>query len=56
MQQRDRGFGENTLREGETGGGIGDTDSWGVESTQGLQDSTEESRNLQRGSWGRLHG
>jgi hypothetical protein len=27
---------KNTSREGKTGGGIGDTGSWGVESTQGL--------------------
>jgi hypothetical protein len=28
MEQRDQGFGENTLREGKLVGGIGDTDSW----------------------------
>jgi hypothetical protein len=33
--------GENTLRR-KKGGGIGDTGSWGVESTQELQYSIEE--------------
>jgi hypothetical protein len=56
MEQRDRGFDENSLRWGKTGGGIGDTDSWGVELTQELQDSIEESRNHQWGAWSHPHG
>jgi hypothetical protein len=56
MGQRDRGLGENTLRWGKPGWGNGDTGSWGVDFTQELQDSMEEPRNHQCGSWGRPHG
>jgi hypothetical protein len=37
----------NTLRRGKNGQGIRDTNSWGVDFTQELQDSTDESRNCQ---------
>jgi hypothetical protein len=56
MGQRDRGLGKNTLRWGKIGWGNGDTSSWGVDFTQELQDSTEEPRNRQWGSWGHPHG
>jgi hypothetical protein len=49
-------MGKNTLREGKTGGEIGDTSSWGVDFTQELQDSMVEPRNRQGGVLGRLHG
>jgi hypothetical protein len=56
MGQRDRGLGKNTLRWGKPVGGDRDTSSWGVDFTQHFQDSTEEPRNRQWGSWGRPHG
>jgi hypothetical protein len=39
------------LEKGKTGGGIGYTSSWGVDSTQELKNSMEESRNANGGSW-----
>jgi hypothetical protein len=39
--------------DGENRLGNGDTGSWGVDFTQELQDSMEEPRNHQWGSWGR---
>jgi hypothetical protein len=43
------------LEKGRTGGGIGHTGSWGVESTQELQDSMKESRSHHQGVQGALH-
>jgi hypothetical protein len=43
------------LRREKNGGGIGDTDSWGVESTQELEDSMEEPRNRHQGVQEALH-
>jgi hypothetical protein len=37
--------GTKYLEKGEPGGGIGDTSSWGEESTQELENPTEEPRN-----------
>jgi hypothetical protein len=54
MGQRDRGVGENIFRREKTGEGIGDTSSWGVESTQEFRNPTEELRNCQWGSWAAL--
>jgi hypothetical protein len=45
MEQRDRGGRRRYLEKIKTGGGIGDMGSWGVESTQELENPTEESRN-----------
>jgi hypothetical protein len=56
MGKRYQGLGENTLRWRKTGWGNGDTGSWRVDFTQELQDSTEESKNCQWGSWGHPHG
>jgi hypothetical protein len=56
MGQRDRGLGENTLRWGKTGWGNENTGSWGVDFMKELQDSTEELRDRQWGSWGHPHG
>jgi hypothetical protein len=43
------------LEKGKTGGGIGDTGSWGVASTQELQDFIKESQNHHQGILGTLH-
>jgi hypothetical protein len=48
--------GSKYLENGKTGGGIGETGSWGVESTKKLQDSTEEPRNHHQGVLGHPHG
>jgi hypothetical protein len=56
MRQGDRGLGENTFRRRKTGGRIGDTDSWGVESTQESKDSIEESWNRRWGDLESPHG
>jgi hypothetical protein len=56
MSQGDRGLDENTFRRGKPCERIGDTDSWGVESTQESKDSTEESRNCQWGDLESPHG
>jgi hypothetical protein len=44
------------LKMGKNGGRIRDTGSWGVESTQELQDSTEEPRDHHQGVLSRPHG
>jgi hypothetical protein len=52
MEQRDQRGGKEYLVRDENfkcGGEIGDSDPWGVESTQESKDSTEESRNHQEG-------
>jgi hypothetical protein len=56
IEQGDQGWGENTLRREKTGGGIRDTGSWGVDSTQELKDFTEEPRNHHQGVQEALHG
>jgi hypothetical protein len=54
MEQRDQGEGEYLVK-GKTGGGIGDTHSWGVESTQELKNPMEEPRNRHQGVLEPLH-
>jgi hypothetical protein len=47
---------EKYLKMGENGGRIGDTSSWGLESTQELQDSMEEPRDCHQGVLSCPHG